>query len=336
MRFGLTLTIALLLFSAAWYCVSPQKQSAWPARSYPNFRVEFFDNQTGVIVGPRVFHTNNGGQAWSIIDYVNPSDSYKAKDNPRYARHLVDFVDAEWAWRLSPKDSNSVEYSTDGARTWSEPIRTGTGYRSSLAFVTREFGWVFGDVPSVTHDGGRTWREERSLADFKFEESYFLDQNHGWVANYWGAIARTTDGGEHWNVVRTELKNIRSLFFLSADEGWAVGDNGLIAKTENGGTDWEITNASVQSELLDVYFLSPTNGWIVGQDGLILLTKDGGKSWTHGLSTVRAPLCSVRFTDPLHGWAVGGNPTPAVPVSSPSNVVLETIDGGENWKEKVF
>jgi photosystem II stability/assembly factor-like uncharacterized protein len=237
-----------------------------------------------------------------------------------------------------------VEYSSDGARSWSKPIRTGVKSRSSLVFVTREFGWVFGDVSVVTQDGGRTWREEKALGNQRFEVPFFLDRSHGWVANYWGSIGRTIDGGQHWEIIRSELKNLRSLFFLNPDDGWAVGDNGLVAKTENGGRDWDVIdvpipshgNQSFKSELLDVFFLSPDLGWIVGQDGVILTTKDSGKSWTRGATTVRVPLCSVRFAGPQHGWAVGGTPTSAIPVTAPSNVVLETTDGGLNWKPREF
>ena len=69
-RVGLAAALVLLVCSVL-YLASPPK--AWPARDYPNSRVEFFDNATGVIIGPRVLHTKNGGQAWSVIDDVNPS-----------------------------------------------------------------------------------------------------------------------------------------------------------------------------------------------------------------------------------------------------------------------
>lgn len=339
LRLGLTVTLVVLVSSAVWYLASPRNQNAWSARDYPNSRVEFFNNQTGVIVGPRVLHTQNGGKTWSAIDYVNPSDSFKPKDNPRYATNLVDFVDREWAWRVSPTESESVEYSSDGARSWSKPIRTGVKSRRALVFVTREVGWVIGDTPVVTRDGGRTWREETVLANQRFEFPFFLDQNHGWVANYWGIIGKTTDGGRHWEIVHTQLKNIRTLFFVNSQNGWAVGADRLVARTDNGGDDWNIIDIPIPSderlEFLDVFFLSPYLGWIAGEDGSIVMTKDGGKTWTRAATATSATLCSIRFTDALHGWAVGGT-APAIFLSPPSNVILETNDGGETWKARVF
>ena len=336
MRFGLIVILLLFLLTGTWYLLSPQSGKPWSVKKYPNSRVEFFNNHDGVIIGPRVIHTKDAGKAWSIIDYVNPSDSFKPKDNPNHAKLLVDFVDPEWAWRASPTDPQAVEFSNDGARSWSKPIPTGVKARSSLAFLSRDVGWVFGDVPVVTRDRGRTWQEETALANLRFEYPFFLDESHGWVANYWGIIGRTTDSGQHWEIVHTELKNIRGLFFLNPERGWAVGDKGLLAGTEDGGRNWKIVDASVTTELLDVFFLSPELGWIVGQNGLVLITRDGGKSWTRGSTPIRDLLCSVRFVDSLHGWTVGGNPTPAIPVLPPSNVVLETKDGGQNWETRVF
>jgi photosystem II stability/assembly factor-like uncharacterized protein len=344
MRRGAAVTVIIVLSSLAGYLSFSQKEKPPSHNSYPNFRVEFFDEHSGVIIGPRVFHTKDGGRTWSIIDYVSVSDSFKAKDGPKPAKHLIHFVDSEWAWRISPKESESVEYTKDGGRSWTQPIRTGVKARSSIVFVTREVGWVLGDVPVVTRDGGKTWREETALSNLRLEYPYFLDLNHGWVANYWGIIGRTADGGQHWNILRTPLKQVRSLFFLNPNDGWAVGDDGLVASTENGGIDWTIRDAQVpldsygkiRTELLDVFFLTSDLGWIVGQGGVIIATKDGGKSWARASTPTRAPLSSVRFTDALHGWAVGGDPAPPLPVGPPSNVVLETNDGGLNWSAKIF
>jgi len=338
----LTLGIALLL--AAYQTLSQKKEVRLPPSSFPNFRVEFFDQHSGVIIGPRVFHTKDAGRTWSIIDYVHPSDSFKAKDGPAPAKYLVDFVDPDWAWRVSPTDPESVEYSVDGAQSWTEPIKTGVKARTSLVFVNREVGWVLGDVTVFTRDGGKTWRQETALSNLGFAYPYFLDANHGWIANYWGIIAATSDGGQHWNLRSTSLKQIRSIFFLNAKVGWAVGENGLVAATENGGADWMLREAPVpvdsyrhvKTELLDVFFINSQSGWIVGQNGLILFTKNGGKNWLRASTPTNATLSSVRFTDAEHGWAVGGHSAELITSGPPSNVVLETNDGGQNWIMRSF
>ena len=87
---------------------------------------------------------------------------------------------------------------------------------------------------------------------------------------------------------------------------------------------------------MDVFFLTPESGWIVGQNGLILFTRDGGKNWFRGSTPTNAPLSSVRFTDAQHGWAVDGHSAELIISSPPSNVVLETKDGGQNWTVRNF
>lgn len=341
-QLGLVVIGVLLPVLIFWLVAFPITQQPLAPRSYPNFRIEFFNTQTGVIIGPRVLHTRDSGKTWSIIDYANPADAIKPTDNPRYARNLIDFVDPEWAWRASRKESDSIEYSVNGGVSWSEPIRTRVKARGPLVFVSRDVGWVLGDVPVATRDGGKTWREESALQNLRFEYPFFLDSNRGWLGNYWGVIAVTADGGQHWETYNTELKQMRALFFLDSHQGWIVGDNGLVASTQNGGKDWTRTKVPVPSdgnrkrELLDVFFLSQDLGWIVGEQGVVLLTKDGGKSWIRVSTPTDAPLCSVRFIDALHGWAVGGHPPPVIPISPPSNVVLETSDGGQTWNERTF
>jgi photosystem II stability/assembly factor-like uncharacterized protein len=335
----------LLLVSIGGFLAFQQKtEKIARGGDYPNFRVEFFDDHSGVIIGPRVLHTKDSGSTWSIIDYVRPSDSFKAKDGPKPAKHLIDFIDTDWAWRVSPIDPESVEYTRDGGRSWSEPIGTGVKERSSIAFVTREVGWVFGEKTVVTRDGGKSWQLETALSNLRLDTPYFLDRQNGWVANYWGVIGHTTDGGQHWNILRSPLKQIRSLFFLDPQNGWAVGDDGLVASTENGGADWTIRDAQVpldsyrtlRTELLDVFFLTRDLGWIVGERGLILKTIDGGKNWARAESLLSAPLASVRFIDALHGWAVGGNAASSIVPTPPTNIVLETSDGGQSWRRKTF
>jgi len=60
----------------------------------------------------------------------------------------------------------------------------------------------------------------------------------------------------------------------------------------------------------------------------------GPKSMTYGNSTSEQTTYNARLQ--LHGWAVGGDSTPAIPLTPPSNVVLETNDGGLTWKPRMF
>jgi photosystem II stability/assembly factor-like uncharacterized protein len=137
---------------------------------------------------------------------------------------------------------------------------------------------------------------------------------------------------------------MRTIFFISAVKGWVVGDDGLIATTTNGGDDWTRVSAPVpydsqrgiRTTLLDVFFQAPDIGWITGYDGAVFSTTNGGQTWTRIPSPTHAPLSSIRFADESRGWAVGGNAEPAMPIGQPSNVVIETTDGGRTWRAKTL
>jgi photosystem II stability/assembly factor-like uncharacterized protein len=320
-------------------------QSPWSSDDYPNFSIQFVDDRTGWIIGPRLFHTIDGGKTWTVIKYARVEDPVLAEDGPEYRKNYVQFVDRDWGWRCSPVDLNAVEYTENGGHSWSKPVKiSDESNRSAVIFINRDHGWTLGTKVFATRDRGRTWQQVPSLNGLELRYPFFLDASHGWFANEWGAIARTTDGGDSWSIVQSHLKDVRALFFHTPTQGWIVGDDGLLATTTDGGLHWTKGSAPVpynsrrnmRTTLLDVFFLDQTLGWIAGYDGTVLRTTDGGQSWTAVTTLTRAPLSSIRFVDALHGWAVGGNSEPAMLEGQPSNVVIETTDGGKTWRIKTF
>jgi photosystem II stability/assembly factor-like uncharacterized protein len=332
---------ALFLLAACFATPSDRPR----VENYPNFRIQFINDRVGWIVGPRLLRTVDKGSTWEIIKYSRPEDAIRADDGPEYRKDYVQFVDADWGWRCSPIDLSAVEYTMNAGRSWSEPVKTNADSRcAAVIFINRDYGWMLGTTVFVTHDRGRAWHEEKTLSGLNLRYPYFLDQDHGWIANEKGTVARTTNGGETWNVIQSQLKDLRNIFFRTPTQGWIVGDGGLLATTTDGGVHWTKGSATLpydsrrnmRSTLLDIFFLTPTLGWIAGYDGRVLGTTDGGQSWTLATTPTHAPLSSIRFVDALHGWAVGGNPEPAMPVGEPSNVVIETTDGGRTWRINTF
>jgi photosystem II stability/assembly factor-like uncharacterized protein len=341
---ALTLIVATVGLLLAGYCSSVPKAEI-STDNYSNFSVQFVDGQHGWIIGPRLFRTTDAGRSWQIIKYPRAEDAIKADDGPGYRKNYVQFVDRYWGWRCSNVDLSAVEYTENAGLSWSAPIRVAEGFRrGGIVFINRNHGWVLGSKVFVTTNRGQTWREETSLAGLDLKHPYFLDGDHGWIANESGVIARTNDGGQSWKTVTTSMRDVHGIFFATTSKGWLVGDDGLIATTVNGGSDWEKSAAPVpydsrrnmRTTLLDVFFSTPDIGWIAGYDGTVLATRDGGKTWAKASTPTRAPLSSIRFVDGLHGWAVGGNAEPPMLEGQPSNVVIETDDGGRNWRAKTF
>lgn len=342
-----SILIASLLLSVFMACGPGSAiDNEWSVKDYPNVRIQFVDYEVGFIVGPRLIRTVDAGNSWLITEYQRIEDALRAEGNLESYTHDVQFIDRDWGWRLSQFDKNAVEWTADSGHTWSPPISFGPNvYQRSLVFVSRDRGWVLGEQKVVkTNNRGKDWIAEESLTGLSLQLPTFLDSNHIWLASKQGVIARTVDGGEHWSINHDLPKNVTSIFFITPLMGWLVGEAGLIARTEDGGVHWlkqDISlpydhNRKASTTLMDVFFINSERGWICGDDGLVLGTTDSGRTWTTTMNTTRGKLVSIRFVDPSRGWAVGGFPEPSLPTMRPSNVVVETTDGGKTWKTKVF
>lgn len=74
---------------------------------------------------------------------------------------------------------------------------------------------------------------------------------------------------------------LTAVYFADADEGWAVGHNGIMLHSSNGGEWWENVNSELEPDMsyLDVYFIDRDRGFIIGAYGEFRRTEDGGKTW---------------------------------------------------------
>ena len=68
----------------------------------------------------------------------------------------------------------------------------------------------------------------------------FVDDRAGWAVGHWGVVLKTGDGGETWEVQRSDTAVDRPLFsvyFRDKDHGWAVGLWSLVITTSDGGCE---------------------------------------------------------------------------------------------------
>jgi photosystem II stability/assembly factor-like uncharacterized protein len=117
------------------------------------------------------------------------------------------------------------------------------------------WGWAMRDGMLTrllrTADGGRTWREFSPPSSYDYQNSYFLDTQHAWLAFYdpassTGGILRTTDGGQTWAPLpaNDQVQNAW-LTFTNPNDGLAevagVGAGNVYInyfQTHDGGTSW--------------------------------------------------------------------------------------------------
>lgn len=236
-----------------------------------------------------------------------------------------------------------------------------TGNINDLAFINTSIGWAAAsDGIYKSTDGGFNWTNQS--AD-NYLACHLVDSNNGWAAaktvgDYgleYGTIARTTNGGQNWNIQLVSLTidtwddgasyyyywfdAYRDVFFTDSNKGWAVGSyfeyhdpgasphwhqyaRGKILRTVNGGADWIYAAGlgSDNTEFESVYFVNSNVGWTVGQGGIIYKSTNGGVNWVSQNSGTGSTLLKVHFVDSNNGWAVGTGGT-----------IIGTTNGGANW-----
>jgi photosystem II stability/assembly factor-like uncharacterized protein len=106
--------------------------------------------------------------------------------------------------------------------------------------------WIDGEILSSgflskTTDGGDNWVElqDSVITTAELMGTYFINNNTGYIANYFGEIYKTTDGGKNWNYIDSTGTWIDNLLFINEDTGYYPRIEKLY-KTTDGGENWEI------------------------------------------------------------------------------------------------
>ncbi len=190
--------------------------------------------------------------------------------------------------------------------------------------------------------------------------------NIGWAVGYTGPVPevpssyvlRTTDAGQTWHRVSTQVNPERATFFLGRDDAWVLhwGGSpryGVLDFTTNGGQTWSSEGVpGYVGGPTEIDFISAEQGWIVfcnNQVAQVLRTSDGGKTWLSvgPLSQLSCPFGTgnsdahgaepVRFVSSEVGWAVVDSPPgqqgplPGCRLPLSETQLLQTTDGGFSW-----
>ncbi|KAB0636055.1 glycosyl hydrolase [Burkholderia cenocepacia] len=141
----------------------------------------------------------------------------------------------------------------------------------------------------LSDNRGATYRQAKSVpVSSTLTSVSFIDARTGWAVGHWGAILKTTDGGETWEVQRLATGEDRPLFgvhFIDANHGVAVGLWSLILVTDDGGKTWTKREATLpngkKSDLNLFGLFSNGNGEIfaTAEKGQLLISRDKGNTW---------------------------------------------------------
>lgn len=145
-------------------------------------------------------------------------------------------------------------------------------------------------VVLLSDDSGNSFRQAQSVpVSATLTAVSFADRRTGWAVGHWGAILKTTDGGEHWTLQRSDLKTDQPLFsvyFKNVEEGWAVGLWSLVLHTTNGGQTWSTVKvphsekSKIDRNFYSIFADQSGNLFIACEQGHLARSTDGGSTWT--------------------------------------------------------
>jgi len=165
-------------------------------------------------------------------------------------------------------------------------------------------GWIVGEdgVILKTTDGGDTWTRQECPNSLLAEDAATRKRESELNRMYGIASKTRKDSGKK--------PNLYNVYPIDDQTVVAVGADGAIVRTTDGGDHWQVTEPPKFISLFDVTFVDKNTGFAVGEFSTILTTTDAGQTWTlnYGGNTndyTSGPYFSIVFTDPQHGIASG-------------------------------
>ncbi len=166
-------------------------------------------------------------------------------------------------------------------------------------------------------------------------QTWFLDEQKGFIIGESGTFMQTTDGGTTWNSI--DLGTTFYLFKISFSDplnGRILGrgqytDSPYFSRTTDGGSSWTQFSITTNSFYpVDMYFINSQYGWCLDDQGKIFKTSDGGQYWIDkSLPNLVFPsFQKILFVNQNDGYVFGNcnNNLAAFRIA-------HTTNGGSNW-----
>ncbi len=153
------------------------------------------------------------------------------------------------------------------------------------------------------------------------------DSVTSFCAGYFGRIMKSTDKGDTWKVLDTDVNELFiKIFFINTKTGWALTyDSNKLYRTIDSGYTWTfITQIDSNKMISDFLFINENTGFITGDFNSIIRTDDGGKTWStiNITNTTWSGASSIFFLNEKFGL-----------VCINSFSLYKTQDGGITWRQ---
>ena len=187
-------------------------------------------------------------------------------------------------------------------------------------------------VVLLSDDDGKTYRQAKTVpVSSTLTAVAFADANTGWAVGHWGAVVKTTDGGESWVLQRNDNKvdqPLFSVYFKNAQEGWAVGLWSLMLHTADGGATWSTVTLppppgtkKADRNLYAIFADAKGSLFVACEQGRVIRSTDGGTTWTYAETGYAGSF-----------WTGVALQDGALLVGGLRGTIYRSADGGDSWQ----
>lgn len=238
-------------------------------------QIQMFNNGTGYAKTRINFYkTTDYGNTWTKIR--NPYSNNKISFGFQFLDRNTGFSYGQ----STNIGSGDIIKTSDGGNSW-ESFDMGAGSPVRYAhFINEDIGFAsYNNSGSrklkKTVDGGNSWTEVLDKVVLKIQ---FLNNNLGYAKGNDG-LYKTTDQGETWVLLETNISEIRDFHFVSETFGYFISESNLF-KTLDGGDTWEEYEYPwYLDDFADVHFISESEGYLTANSGYLYKTENGGYDW---------------------------------------------------------
>lgn len=197
-------------------------------------------------------------------------------------------------------ENGEIFESFDQGNTWTQrnidPSTTISLVYDSY-FINDQIGFVLArreadgaGIIYKTSDGGTSWETKRVSPD----RGYTVHEKDGivWISGLFGTLIKSTDVGESWQVVNSNLNpeySIGAVHFVTTQIGFC-SSGGTLNKTVDGGLTWtDVLGFSSSSFNQTIEFVSTEVGYFFSNSApqLLYMTTDGGDNWSEVSNSAR-------------------------------------------------
>jgi photosystem II stability/assembly factor-like uncharacterized protein len=178
--------------------------------------------------------------------------------------------------------SGGIAYSSDGENWTSLPMRDPAPIILALAILPdgqHLFAGTSGQGLWISHDSGKTWSAVDDLAD-DYVSTVFCDPELGVFASGSREVYHSTDNGYTW-VSLPDLKRVFA-FARASDGALYAALRGQVARSQDGGKHWEFSSEGLhaQDRIFDLAIApdNPNRIYVAASDGAYR-SDDGGATW---------------------------------------------------------